>query len=412
MKIGIFLGNLGNPAIYYPKLAQITGGVTASIFLCQLLQWQAQQSNSDEWVKTNSGEIEKATGLNREEQEFAIELLKVRSLLKEKSTNPNTEILELWADIDAFEEKVNNLWTTNSDDIITHTSREHNNRPVEIFAETSPPERVVKSDKFFGQPRQQRAVAVYQNYQFSGPWNSQSSELHNFQRALEEYARDRNLWFGNPSGWAFKIIDSMTKGLTSTFWDEFIAGIPLGESQKVKREWEIEPEVPYPAFEEERIQYYVHKGEPLEAAVSKARADLRNPVLGKDLWEGFLRKCDRIADDALKAKNLGVQTPYLPPSFTEKPQFTKESVMKKLEAIAPQLSLTPSTAHTLPIGTLEQQESQETESDLLVEAPSIESLQKACKTPMGRSIVEKQIAANPEWGYEIVDGQIIESIPF
>jgi len=33
MKIGIFLGNLGNPAIYYPKLAKITGGVTA-VFFC------------------------------------------------------------------------------------------------------------------------------------------------------------------------------------------------------------------------------------------------------------------------------------------------------------------------------------------------------------------------------------------
>ena len=411
MKIGIFLGNLGNPAIYYPKLAKITGGVTASIFLCQLLQWQAQQSNSGEWVKTNTGEIEKATGLNREEQELAIKLLKVRSLLKEKSTHPNAETLELCADIDAFEEKLNSFFATNPADIITETLRESNNRSVEIFPETSPPNYVVKSDKFFGEPRQKIAVTVTPNYRFSGPWNSQA-ELHNFQRTLEEYARVRNLGFGNPSGWAFKIIDSMTKGLTSTFWDEFIAGIPLGESQKVKREWEIEPEVPYPAFEEERIQYYVHKGEPLEAAVSKARADLRNPVLGKDLWEGFLRKCDRIADDALKAKNLGVQTPYLPPSFTEKPQFTKESVMKKLETIAPQLSLKPSTDHTLLIGTLEQQKSKEKESDLVYEVPSIESLQKACKTPMGRSIVEKQISEHPEWGYEIIDGEIIESIPF
>ncbi|WP_293334188.1 hypothetical protein [Microcoleus sp. CAWBG58] len=406
MKIGIFLGNLGNPAIYYPTLGKITGGVAASIFLCQLLQWQTQQSNSGEWVKTNSSEIETATGLNREEQELAIRLLKVRSLLKQKSTNLNT--LELWADIDAFEEKVNNLLIPDSGNSITQTSRENNNIPVEIVAETYPPERTVKTDKFFGQPRQQIAVAVNPNYRFSGPWNSQE-ELHNFQRALEEYARQHNLWFGNPSGWAFKIIDSMTKGLTSTFWDEFIAGIPLGESQKVKREWEIEPEVPYPAFEEERIQYYVHKGEPLEAAVSKARADLRNPVLGKDLWEGFLRKCDRIADDALKAKQQGVDTPYLPSSFNEKPQITKDSVMQKLGAIAPQFALNQSTSDTIPEPPkLEQQQEQPTTDEI----PSISFLQKAYKTPLGRSIVETQIAANPDWGYEIVDGEIVELIPF
>ncbi|MEG4167639.1 MULTISPECIES: hypothetical protein [unclassified Microcoleus] len=407
MKIGIFLGNLGNPAIYYPKLAKITGGVTASIFLCQLLQWQSQKSNSGEWVKTNSTEIEKATGLNQEEQELARQQLKVRSLLKEKLTNPNTDTLELWADIDAFEEKLNNFWTSNPVAIIPQTTRESNNRPVEIIPETSRPNHVGKTDKYFGQPRQQIAVAVTPNYRFSGPWNSQE-ELHKFQRSLEAYAQERNLGFGNPSGWAFKIIDSMTKGLTSTFWDEFIAGIPLGESQKVQRDWEIEPEVPYPAFEEERIQYYVHKGEPLEAAVSKARADLRNPVLGKDLWEGFLRKCDRIADDALKAKQQGVDTPYLPSSFNEKPQITKDSVMRKLGAIAPQSALNQSTSETIA----EPPKNEQKELPTVAEIPSISSLQKAYQTPLGRSIVEKQIAANPEWGYEIVDGEIVESIPF
>ncbi|MEG4584199.1 hypothetical protein QUA54_02970 [Microcoleus sp. MOSTC5] len=407
MRIGIFLGNLGNPAIYYPKLAKITGGVTASIFLCQLLQWQAQHSYSGEWVKTNSKEIEKATGLNQEEQELARQQLKVRSLLKEKLPNPNTETLELWADIDAFEEKLNNFWTINPADITTQTTRENNNHSVEIFPETSPPNYTVKTDKYFGQPRQQIAVAVTPNYRFSGPWNSQE-QLHNFQRALEEYAKEHSLGFGHPSGWAFKIIDGMTKGLASNFWEEFVAGIPLGESQKVKRDWEIEPEVPYPAFEEERIQYYVHKGEPLEAAVSRARADLRNPVLGKDLWEGFLRKCDRIADDALKAKSQGVDTPYLPSSFNEKPQITKDSVMRKLGAIAPQLALNQSTSDQIPA----LPKLAETASPTPAEIPSISSLQKAYQTPLGRSIVEKQIAANPDWGYEIVDGEIVESIPF
>ncbi|NJS12559.1 MAG: hypothetical protein HC789_20370 [Microcoleus sp. CSU_2_2] len=404
MKIGIFLGNIGNPAIYYPKLAKITGGVAASILLCQLFQWQSQLRNSENWVKTNCDEIEEATGLNCEEQELARNQLKSRSLLKEKLISPNT--LELWADIDTFEEKIINLSTNNSAEIVTQTVRQNNN-PVEVIAENFAANPTVKTDKFFGQPRQPIAVAVAPNYRFSGPWNS-AEELQNFQRALEAYAQERNLGFGNPSGWTFKIIDSITKGLTSTFWDEFIAGIPLGESQKIQREWEIEPEVPYPAFEEERIQYYVHKGEPLEAAVSKARADLRNPVLGKDLWEGFLRKCDRIADDALKAKNQGIDTPYLPSSFNEKPQITKASVMRKLGAIAPQFALNQSTSDPIP----EHPKLAEIPSPTPAEIPSISSLQKAYNTAIGRSIVEKQIEANPEWGYEIVDGEIVESIPF
>ena len=404
MQIGIFLGNLGNPVIYYPKLAKITGGVTASILLCQLFQWQSQLANSQNWVQTNTAEIEKATGLNPEEQELARQQLKARLLLKEKLPNPHTESLELWADIDIFESKINSYFTANPEHIITQAIPINLNHSIEVAADNLPSNPSIKTDRFFGQPRQQIAVAVTPNYRFSGPWNSQE-QLHNFQRALEAYAQERNLGFGNPSGWAFKIIDSITKGLASTFWDEFIEGIPLGESQKVKRDWEIAPEVPYPAFEEERIQYYVHKGEPLEAAVSRARADLRNPVLGKDLWEGFLRKCDRLADDALKAKQQGVDTPYLPSSFNEKPQITKDSVMRKLGAIAPQFALNQSTSEPTP----EPPKLPETPP---TPAPTIEALQKAYNTAIGQSIVERQIATNPDWGYEIVDGEIVESIPF
>ncbi|MFM9265188.1 hypothetical protein [Tychonema sp. BBK16] len=407
MQIGIFLGSVGNPLIYYPKLAKITGGVSASILLCQLFQWQSQLTNSDNWVQTSTAEIEKATGLNAEEQELARQQLKARLLLKQKLPNPHTEALELWADIDAFESKLNTYFSADPEDIIAQTIPKNLNHYVDIVAENSVPNPSIKADKYFGQPRQQIAVSVTPNYRFSGPWNSQE-QLHNFQRALEAYAQEHNLGFGNPSGWAFKIIDSITKGLTSTFWDEFIAGIPLGESQKVKRDWEIAPEVPYPAFEEERIQYYVHKGEPLEAAVSRARADLRNPVLGKDLWEGFLRKCDRLADDALKAKQQGVDTPYLPSSFNEKPQITKDSVMRKLGAIAPQFSLNQSTSDPTP----EPPKLAEIASVTPAEIPSISALQKAYNTPLGRSIIETQIAANPDWGYEIVDGEIVESIPF
>ncbi|MFP3435268.1 hypothetical protein SB781_36515, partial [Paraburkholderia sp. SIMBA_061] len=83
-------------------------------------------------------------------------------------------------------------------------------------------------------------------------------QLEAFQDELLNYAKQQG--YSNPGGWVFKIIDSITKGIKSPFWDEFLAGIPLGESQKVQQEWEIEPGVPYPAFESERIQYYVHKG--------------------------------------------------------------------------------------------------------------------------------------------------------
>jgi hypothetical protein len=409
MKLGLFLCYLQNPQVYYPQLAKVTGGVTASILFLQVFHWQSQLANSQAWVKVTGDEIERETGLTMMEQELARCQLVERFLLKEKLLN--NHILELWVDLEAFEEKLNNLFPdqAKSLDTIAQNGREIANHPVEIVSNSSPPNLTIKTDKFFGQPRQQTTVKVTPNYKFNGPWQSEE-QFEEFQRSLLEYFKIQG--FTYPSRCVFYEIDNMTKGIISPLWDDFISENPLGSSQKVKRDWELEPGLPYPAFEEERTQYYIHKGEPLEQAVLKARTDLRNPVLGRDLWEGFLRKCDRIADDAIKAKNMGVQIPYLPSSFTEKPQITKESVIKKLGMIAPQFSLESSSSNLLSAANLAQPEIEEKASLSVAEIPSIASLQDACKTPMGRNMIEKLIAKNPDWGYEMVDGKIIESIPF
>ena len=177
------------------------------------------------------------------------------------------------------------------------------------------------------------------------------------------------------------------------------SGNPLDrENLWGKKEWEAEPGVPYPALEEERIGYWVHKGEPIETATAKARAELRNPVVAKDLWEGFLRRCDRLADDAIKAKSRGVETPYLPPSFTEKSPITKESVSAKLGAIAPQFCLESSA----------DAESEESEIETIDDSPpTAEALNKSCITDAGRKFVESLIAKNPQWNYEMVRGQVV-----
>lgn len=158
-----------------------------------------------------------------------------------------------------------------------------------------------------------------------------------FFEQLVELARSRG--YRSPEGYAFTVVKNQKSGLPSPFWTEFTEGKPLGSSQQIQRDWEIAPGIPYPAFEEERVQYYLHKGETIEQATMRARADLRNPILAKDLWDGFLRKCDRLADEALQAQKLGVKNPYLPPSFTDKPALNKASVMAKLEQLETQLSL-------------------------------------------------------------------------
>jgi hypothetical protein len=466
VKLGVLWRNLGNSAVYYPRLAKVTGGATASILFCQLFHWQSQLSHPDQWVRTTLDDIENETGLSRLEQEWARSQLIERSLLKERCVQGHSDTLEFWPDIDTLEQRLNNFFQDNynisactpKDEILLQEQEANlselplknslNSVPSQLTTEalvegvvskeetrenpsysqkisTSPansfthlseerleesptPSRMVKTDKFFPVRRQPVAVKVTPHYQFTGPWES-PEQFEEFQRALLEHFKQQGV--DNPGGWVFRIVDGMTKGLVSPFWDEFVAGLPLGQSQKVQRDWEIEPGVPYPAFEEERTQYYLQKGEPLEVAVSRARSDLRNPVLGKDLWEGFLRKCDRMADEAIKAKQLGVTTPYLPPSFTHKPQVTKQGVINKLSELTPQLSLSSSSDSPIE-QSLEPDNVEEEPSKLPSNVPPISTLQEAYKTPMGRTLVKRQIAEHPEWGYGIVDGQVVDVLPF
>lgn len=437
MKFGEFLRQLENPEIYYPKLAKVMGGVTASVFFCKIFHGQSQFKNSQGWVKITVDNMEEKTGLSRTEQELARSQLIERSLLKERWVSGDNNTGEFWVDMDVLEQRLNEIESGNlanpssqkkssidfketssslSNNQISYPEYFHSpreaplpNTSVEVMESSHSNTRLIKADKFFPVRRQSIAVTVAPNYQFNGPWQS-SEQFEEFQRALLDYFKQQGV--NHPGGWVFKIIDGMTKGLVSPFWDEFVAGIPLGESQKVKRDWEIEPGVPYPAFEEERIQYYLNKGEPLENALSKARSDLRNPVLGKDLWEGFLRKCDRIADEAIKAKNLGVATPYLPPSFTNRPEITKESVINKLAAVNPQFSLVSSGTDVLKGECLEPPKVEDKASEQMNDTPTITTLQEAYKTPIGRKLVEQQIAEHPEWGYAIVEGQVIDLFPF
>lgn len=367
MQLSSLWQHLGKASVYYPQLAEITGGTTATILWLALLE----RVDANGEVTLAISTLSEATGLTRAEQEFARRLLSDRALIEVIIQDGSAHAYTLH--LKTFEQYL-----------------------VQPKSERSSV-RTPKTDAHFPNRRTAIATHVTPNYRFSGPWETQE-QFEAFQRALLDYAKQQGIQ--QASGWAFKIIDGISKGIVSPFWDDFINSRPLGESQQVQYDWEGEPGVPYPAFEEERIQYYVHKGEPIEAATAKARRDLRDPVLGKDLWEGFLRKCDRLADDALRAQRLGVETPYLPPAFSERSQPTKEKVMQKLSAIA---------AATKRLSAAESKPKLPSQSSEKLPRPDLESLQKIYATPLGQQLVKQQIEKHPHWGYKIVDGEVIES---
>jgi len=396
--------HFGKPLSYYPQLAKATGGVTAAILLSYLLEKQSCAARASDWFAATEQEINTATGLTREEQEVARQKLRNRGFIQEQLGRGQDGDWEFHLEVEVlarklaafsrliFQDKKATKSPTSVED--SHPKTQQNTQsstaPRLLNRDNFPPQdeknKTLKIDPFFQRSRQLISRKISPHYQFSGPWKS-PEQFEEFQRSLLAYATQQG--WQHSAAWTFKIIDSITKGIISPFWEEFISGKPLGSTQQIQREWEIEPGVPYPAFEESRIQYYVSKGEQIDAAVARARADLRNPVLGKDLWEGFLRKCDRLADEAILAQKRGVKIPYLPPAFAEKKQVRKEEIVQKFEKIRSQPALTESYEKSQNV-------------------PAIEMLQKIYNSPLGKTIATSQIARNPEWGYRIVQGEIIK----
>jgi len=348
---------------YYPQLARVAGGAAAALLLDYLLA-----RSEEAGVSLEPGAIAATLGLNAQELAAARRQLRDRDLLAEslaadgRSAVGRLDPAALEQRLAAFEQ-----WLGSP-------------APPEAAAPAS-----AARDRFFPAPRPQPTVGVTPHYRFAGPWRS-PEELEAFQRALIDYFKHQGA--RQPADKAAWTIDGISKGLVSPYWEEFAAGQPLGSSQQVQRDWELAPGVPYPAFVEDRTQYYCQRGEPLEAAVERARRDLRDPQRGQDLWDGFLRKCDRLAEEARQAQQLGVRTPYLPPAFSEVVQPSKQSAIAKLAALASE----PAPPASLPLAAAK---------------PSLAALQTLYQSPLGRRLVIQQLAEHPEWGYRLEAGQVI-----
>ncbi|MEO1673486.1 MAG: hypothetical protein AAFR77_22360, partial [Cyanobacteria bacterium J06631_2] len=85
----------------------------------------------------------------------------------------------------------------------------------------------------------------------SAPWKDEG-QFKRFYRALIQalpiVANARS-----PQGLAQVIIRQLRSGIPHTYWDDFVADLPIGSS--TKPEWEVEPGVPYPMF----VEYLTEK---------------------------------------------------------------------------------------------------------------------------------------------------------
>lgn len=93
---------------YYPELKPILGSATATILFGQLLYWTGKTADAAGWIYKSQVELEKETGLTREEQEGARKKLKASGVLHEQRRGIPAR---LWFRLDL--DVVNKLWEVN-----------------------------------------------------------------------------------------------------------------------------------------------------------------------------------------------------------------------------------------------------------------------------------------------------------
>lgn len=84
MRLTDFLTDMGSPIAYYPRLTRVTGGVTATVLLCQLIYWIGKGQDGDGWIFKTQVELADETGLSRHEQDTARKRLRQAGLIQEE----------------------------------------------------------------------------------------------------------------------------------------------------------------------------------------------------------------------------------------------------------------------------------------------------------------------------------------
>jgi hypothetical protein len=50
LRLTDFLADAGRPVAYYPRLRELTGSISATLLLCQLIYWHGKQRDPSGWI--------------------------------------------------------------------------------------------------------------------------------------------------------------------------------------------------------------------------------------------------------------------------------------------------------------------------------------------------------------------------
>ena len=157
------------------------------------------------------------------------------------------------------------------------------------------------------------------------PWKDEGQFKRFYRalvRALPIVANARS-----PQGLAQVIIRQLRSGIPHTYWDDFVAGLPIGAS--TKPEWEVEPGVPYPMF----IEYLTEKiirgnnTQSNEQARNEVFRILDQPRQAIAFWGQFKRSVVNVSQAVERDRALGVSNPNTP-------VWTRERIEPSIEEAA------------------------------------------------------------------------------
>jgi hypothetical protein len=156
----------------------------------------------------------------------------------------------------------------------------------------------------------------------AAPWKDEG-QFKRFYRALIEalpiVANARS-----PQGLAQTIIRQLKSGIPHSYWDDFVAGLPIGTS--TKPEWEVEPGIPHPMF----IEYLVEKlikgnnSQTREQAMVTALNIASSPKQAIFFWKECKISLGNALDEAERHRKLGVKALPTPLWTKERPEPTIE----------------------------------------------------------------------------------------
>lgn len=184
----------GSPIAYYPDLVPLVGSVNATILLCQLIYWTGKQHDPNGWIRKESKELQKETGLTKDQQETARKQLRNLGIVEEKrkGTPPklhfriNKEtLLQLWekhqikrGDSPQLKRRKKDTCIGSNSDQQASTFPAHISESTQEITQKNTPETGNPSRFISNEEEREREIKLKEDRAQQGEWNSMRDILH------------------------------------------------------------------------------------------------------------------------------------------------------------------------------------------------------------------------------------------